>query len=306
MMSSTHRIFHATDKRLSVVRFVLCLVFGVYSLGLISYTLSEFVSAEAACTHCFKGEGAFAGGTGPNGEASTPTNRYVNVGYVGGTGPNSFSGNDATKISNAINTAAGAWNTRTAEDGTSTVPYNVQQTNLASKVNVTIGLVDRIPGKNPGDPDACGGIIVTPDANGNVKEATLLIPKNIFNSLTQDEIAKIVEHELGHFFGLENIGDSSTGQCDSIMDKANDASCKVKNNISKGDVSTVLKHVNNNNSCDRKRKGGLNPLGGGGPVEPSIPYYYPTICYYFILEVPHYSEGSYMYSDYYLEDVICI
>jgi hypothetical protein len=105
---------------------------------------------------------------------------------------------------------------------------------------------------------------------------------------------------------LENIGDSQTGRCDSIMDKAPDEKCKVKNNISKGDVSTVIKHVNENNKCDRKRKGGLNPLSGGGPVEPPIPYYYPTICYYFILEVPHYNEGRYMYSDYYLEDIICI
>lgn len=49
--------------------------------------LKRFIAlAIAACTHCFKGEGAFAGGTGPNGEASTATNRYVNVGYVGGTG----------------------------------------------------------------------------------------------------------------------------------------------------------------------------------------------------------------------------
>ena len=302
---NTNSMFDVTDKRPSLMRFVLCLVLGVYSFGLISYTLSEFVSVEAACTHCFKGEGAFAGGTGPNGQASTPSNRYVNVAYVGGTGPNSFSGNAATKISNAINTAAGAWNNAVAEDGTSKTPYTVQQTRSASKVNVTIGLVDRIPGKAPGDPDACGGIKVFPDANGNVKEAAILIPKDIFNSLTQDEIAKIVEHELGHFFGLENIGDSSTGQCDSIMDKAPDEKCKVKNNISKGDVSTVLKHVNENNKCDRKRKGGLNPLVGGGPVEPPIPFYYPQVCYYFILEVPHYSEGRYLYSDYYLEDIIC-
>lgn len=287
------------------MRFVLCLVLGLYSLGLISYTLSEFVSGEAACTHCFKGESAFAGGTGPNGEASTPSNRYVNVGFAA-KGPDSFPASDASKISNAINTAAAAWNNAVAEDGTSRVPYNVQQTTNGNKVNVVISLVDRIPGKTPGDPDACGGIRIIPDANGNPNNAVVLLPKNIFNSRTQDEVAKIIEHELGHFFGLENIGDSSTGQCDSIMDKANDATCKVKNNISKGDVSTVIKHVNENNKCDRKRKGGLNPLSGGGPVEPAIPYYYPAICYYFILEVPHYNEGRYMYSDFYLEDIICI
>lgn len=286
------------------MRFALCLFLGLYSFGLISYTLSEFVTGEAACTHCFKGEGAFAGGTGPNGQASTPSNRYVNVGFAV-KGPNSFAATDASKISNAINTAAAAWNNAVAEDGTSKTPYNVQQTTNGNKVNVTITLVDKIPGKAPGDPSACGGIYVPPDANGNITKAQILIPKDIFNSLTQDEVAKIVEHELGHFFGLENIGDSSTGQCDSIMDKAPDEKCKVKNNISKGDVSTVLKHVNENNKCDRKRKGGLNPLGGGGPREPPIFYYYPMICYYYILEVPHYSEGRYLYSDYYLEDILC-
>ena len=304
-MMSTKSMFDVTNKRPSLMRFVLCLVLGLYSLGLISYTLAGFVSAEAACTHCFKGEGAFAGGTGPNGEASTPTNRYVNVGFAAA-GPNSFPASDASKISGAINTAAGAWNNAVGEDGTSHTPYNVQQTTNGNKVNVVVSLVDRIPGKTPSDPDSCGGIRVIPDANGNVSKAQILIPKNIFNSLTQDEVAKIVEHELGHFFGLENIGDSSTGRCDSIMDKAPDEACKVKNNISKGDVSTVNKHANQNNQCDRKRKGGVNPLSGGGPVEPAIPFYYPTICYYFILEVPHYSEGRYMYSDYYLEDIICI
>lgn len=291
-----------TVKKVTLMKFVLCLVLGLYSCGLIAYTLSEWLAAEAACTHCFKGESAFAGGTGPNGQASTPTNRYVNVAYVGGAGPNSFTGNDVSKISNAINTAANAWNNAVGEDGTSKVPYTVQQTRSASNVNVTIGLVDRVPGKNP---DACGGIDVVLDANGNVKEAVMVLKKDIFNGLTQDQVAKVIEHELGHFFGLENIGDSSTGQCESIMDKANDAKCTVKNNISKGDVSTVNKHVNNNSNCDRKRKGGLNPLSGGGPREPPIFYYYPMICYYYILEVPHYSEGRYLYSDYYLEDILC-
>jgi hypothetical protein len=282
------------------MRFTLCLVLGLYSFGLISYTLSELLSADAACTHCFKGENAFAGGKGPNGEASTPTNRYVNVGFVA-SGTGSFTGADATKISSAINTAAGTWNGAPAEDNTSHVPYNVQQTTNANKVNIVVGLVDQVPGK----PDACGGIDVEVDSNGNVTKATMVIKKDVFRNMTDAEVAKVVEHELGHFFGLENIGDSSTGQCDSIMDKAN-ASCKVKNNISKGDVSTVIKHINNNNGCDRKRKGGVNPLSGGGPVEPPITIYYPRICYWFILEVPHYSEGRYLYSDYYLEDIICI
>lgn len=284
------------------MRFVLCLVLGLYSLGMVSYTLTELLGAEAACTHCFKGETSFAGGTGPQGQASTPSNRYVNVAYVGGSGPNSFTGSDVTKISNAIDAAGNAWRNQVGEDNTSHVPYNVQQTRDPNKVNVTIGLVDKVPGK----PDACGGIAVEVDSNGNVKSAVMVIRKEIFNGLTQDEVAKVIEHELGHFFGLENIGDSHTGQCDSIMDKANDASCKVRNNISKGDVSTVNKHINNNNNCDRKRQGGVNPLSGGGPVEPPIPIYYPRICYWFILEVPHYSEGHYLYSDFYLEDIICI
>jgi Pregnancy-associated plasma protein-A len=300
-MNSTSTMLDLAAKRSALVKCALCLALGFYSFGLMVYTLSNWFAGEAACTHCFKGEAAFAGGKGPNGEASSPTNRYVNVAYVGGSGPNSFAGNDASKISNAINTAAAAWNNTVGEDGTSRIPYTVQQTRSASKVNVTIGLVDRVPGKNP---DACGGIDVVLDSSGNVKEAVMVLKRDIFNGLTQDQVAKVIEHELGHFFGLENIGDSSTGQCDSIMDKANDAKCTVKNNISKGDVSTVNKHVNNNNNCDRKRKGGLNPLGGSR-IEPPIPNYYPMICYYYILEVPHYSEGRYLYSDYYLEDVLC-
>lgn len=293
-----------TNRRASLMRFALCLVLGLYSLGLISYCFSEWLIVEAACTHCFQKETAFTGGTGPNGEASTPTNRYVNVGFLTGTGQYSFTGNDATKVSNAINTAAAAWNNAVGEDGTSKTPFMVQQTTNVNKVNVQIGLADRIPGKNP---DACGGIAVEVDNNGNITAAFVLLRKEIFRGLTQDQVAKVIEHELGHFFGLENIGDSSTGMCDSIMDKANDAKCTVKNNISKGDVSTVNKHVSTNSKCDRLRKGGINPLSGGGdPVEPPISYYYPRICYYYIYEVPHYYEGSYIYSDYYLEDVICI
>lgn len=284
------------------MRFTLCLVLGLYSFGLVSYTLSELLSADAACTNCFKGENAFAGGKGPNGEASTPTNRYVNVGFVA-SGNGSFTGADATKISNAINTAASAWNGAPAEDNTSHVPYHVQQTTDGNKVNVVVGLVDRIPTKL-GEPDACGGIDVEVDSNGNITKATMILRKDIFQNLTDAEVAKIVEHELGHFFGLENIGDSSTGRCASIMDKAG-STCKVTNNISKGDVSTVIKHATNNSQCGRKRKGGLNPLSGGGPVEPPRPIYYPRTCYWFILEVPHYNEGRYLYSDYYLEDIIC-
>lgn len=285
------------------MRFGLCLLLGLYSLGMISYTLSEMLSADAACTHCFKGETAFAGGTGPHGEASTPTNRYVPVGYVGGTGPNSFAGADAAKIAGAIDTAANAWNTTVAEDNTSTIPYTVRQTRSANDVKVYVGLVDQVPG----NPNACAGIDVTVDKNGNVTGAVMVLKKGAFQNLSQDQVAKMIEHELGHFLGLADIGDSHTGQCASIMDKAKDTSCTVTNTISKGDVTTVLTHVNNNSKCDRKRQGGLNPLGGGGIEPPPLPFLYPQVCYYYWTEVPYYSEGgSYLYSDYYLDDIICL
>jgi len=83
----------------------------------------------------------------------------------------------------------------------------------------------------------------------------------------------------------------------------------VTNSISKGDVTTVRKHDDNNNQCDRKRQGGINPLGGGGgSIDPNpIPNLYPRICYYFWTEVPYYGEaGNYLYSDYYLDDIICV
>jgi len=204
------------------MRFALCLLLGLYSIGLVSYTLATVLTAEAACTHCFKGEHGFAGGKGPNGKASTSTNRYVNVGYIGGTtSPNRFTGTDATNVSAAINTAASAWNGQVAEDNTSHTNYSVRQTRSANDVNVYVGMVDSVPGNK----NACGGIDVQVDQNGNVTGAIMLLKKDAVQHLTPDQIAKIIEHELGHFFGLADIGNNSTGQCESIMDKANDASC---------------------------------------------------------------------------------
>ena len=265
------------------MKFILCCVLTAYSLGLAAYAVSQLAPAEAACTNCFSGEVAFKGGTGPNGEASTPQNRYVNVGFVvGGSSPNRFSGAEATKIGNAIDLAAGSWNTRTGESGEH-MPYTVGRSANADKVNVFIGQISEIPGKK----DACAGIMVEKDAQGNIKQAVLVIRSDVFARLTDQQVADILEHELGHFFGLADIDAGRTGQCESVMDKAS-SSCVVKHDISKGDVTTAVKFVNNNNGCNRKRGVELNILdtNPGGYIDPvPDPYYYPyPICYNFYEE----------------------
>ncbi len=265
------------------MKFILCCVLGIYSLGMAAYTISQLSPTDAACTNCFKGEGAFIDGKGPNGEASTPQNRYVNVGFV--VGANSvykFSGAETTKISDAINSAANSWNTRTGENG-ERIPYTVQQSADANKVNVFIGQVKEIPGKK----EACAGIQVEKDANGKITQASLIIRSDVFARLNSQQVADIIEHELGHFFGLADIDASHTGQCESVMDRAS-ATCVVNHDISPGDVTTAVKFVNNNSNCNRKRGVELNILDTdpGGFIDPiPDPYYYPyPICYNFYEE----------------------
>ena len=144
------------------------------------------------------------------------------------------------------------------------------------------------------------------DNTGKITGATMYLKKEVFRRLSDADVAKIIEHELGHFFGLANIGDNSTGQCESIMDKAGE-NCSQPNHISNGDVTAVRKHVSNNSQCRRKRGSGINPQGGGGVDPTYVPNLYPRTCYYYWTEDPHYNveTGEYLYSDFYLDFVIC-
>jgi hypothetical protein len=286
-------------------KIILSLLLGIYSLGLITYTLSELFFAEGACTQCYGKETAFAGGVGPNGEASTPSNRYVNVGYVN-SGGDAFTGGDATKIASAIGTASNTWNGAKGEDDTSEVPYTFTPSQNGNKVNVKISLVDKVPGDKDGG--SCGGFQANV-VGGQIKGGTIYILKSVMASQNADQIAKIIEHELGHFMGLANIDASRTDQCASIMDRSNGDGCVLNRSISKGDVSTVIKHANSNQDCKRDRNSKVqNVQGPGGYTDPTpIPYYPPT-CYYFYDAVDYYYcyDGCrYIGTVYYLTDVFC-
>jgi hypothetical protein len=288
-------------------KIILSLLLGLYSLGLITYTLSEVFLAEGACTNCYGKETAFAGGKGPNGEASTPSNRYVNVGYDNSGGANTFTGSDATKIASAISTASDAWNGAKGEDNTSEVPYTFIPSQNGNKVNVKISLVDKVPGDKDGG--SCGGFKVD-IVGGEIKGGTIYILKSTMQGQTADQIAKIVEHELGHFMGLANIDLSRMNMCESIMDRSTGDGCALNRSISKGDVSTVIKHADNNQGCKRDRKSKVDRVegGGGGYTDPTPIWYYPPTCYYFYDAVDYYYcyEGCrYIGTVYYLTDVFC-
>ena len=300
------------------MKFALCCVLSLYSLGLVAYTLSDVFSAQSACTNCYQREGAFAGGVGPNGEASTANNRYINVGFVNDPNdPARFEGDAATRISQAINTAANTWNTRTGENSNERIPFNIQASQNPSRINIVLLQVDEVPGRRePGDPPACAGIGVRRDANGNVTSpVAVYMRRDLVQTLSADQLARIIEHELGHFMGLADTDRSRAGQCDTIMDRAR-GNCVPRVGITAGDVTVVNRYVNNNQQCRRLRSGGIELLEPPGYTDPTpIPYYPPT-CYYYYDAVDVYEfcdcneSGSprgyrYVGTIYYLTDVFC-
>jgi hypothetical protein len=293
------------------MRIFLYVALTAYCFGIGVYLVSEtFYPVEAACVGCFKKELPFAGGAG-----STPTNRTVGIKYNTGALSNPFAGAEATRFEAALNIATGAWNGMTTGDnGTGNhQPYNfsLNQSMSPNDVNIGVELVNDIPDA----PNACASMSVVKNPDGSVRKGFLQIKRSALNGLTADEMAKLIEHELGHFMGLADNYDAD--HCDTVMSQA-EGDCKpLSHGIQKGDVETVNKYVADPSDCSRER--GVKPLHDevGGFTDPNpSPFYYPRTCYYFYDEVPLYQfcdcneSGSprgyrYIGSVYYLTDVFC-
>lgn len=291
------------------MRIFLYLALTAYCLAIGMYLYSETFRVEAACTTCFKKELPFGGA----GNASIPRN--IGIKYNTGTMVNAFNGAEATRFEAAMNIANGAWNgATTGDNGTGDhQPFNFSlNQNLApNSINIGVELVDEIPGS----PKACASMFVTKNPDGSVRKGYMKIKRSALNNLSADDMAKLIEHELGHFMGLADNYDAD--HCDTVMSQAGDDCKPLSKGVKKGDVETVNKYVNNPSDCSRER--GVKPLHdtGGGFVEPNpSPIYYPRYCYYFYDEIPLYQfcdcveSGSprgyrYIGSVYYLTDVFC-
>lgn len=282
-------------------RTLICAVLSLYSVGAIAYAVSELYGARAGCGGgCFKGELPFADG-------STGT-RTVNVQYREGSGPEGF-GTDSSKIAGALNSAIGNWNTAT--DGTSTTPYQFQSAQGASSPNLQIVLVDDIKGAPR---NACMQLVTTANGQtGVVQSGILYVKRSTFNNCTQDQLAELLQHELGHFIGLADFYGNAE-QCQTIMAQAKDdcAGLKGSRQISSNDVATVKKYVAHSTDCKQKRGRTSVVTGGGGYTDPNpIPSYYPYTCYYYYSAYDIYYQcdcrenGQYAFTVYVLDDVIC-
>ena len=285
------------------MRIFLYLTLTAYCLGIGVYIFSEtFYPAEAACVGCFKKELPFG-------------DNNVKIKYNSGSMTHAFNGDEATKFESAMNIADSAWNNaRTGDNGTGdSQPYTfaLDQNTPVNSVNIGVELVDEIPDA----PHACASMSVTKNSDGSIRKGYLQIKRSALNGLSADDMAKLIEHEMGHFMGLADNYDAD--HCDTVMSQAGDNCAPLSHGIQHGDVSTVNKYVNDPNDCSRER--GVKPLhdDGGGFTDPNpSPIYYPRTCYYFYDEIPLYQfcdcneSGSprgyrYIGSVYYLTDVFC-
>lgn len=281
------------------VKIILCLVLGIYSIGVGVYAVSEFYTAYGCPAGCFKGEKPFKDG-------ATGT-RDVNVQFRE-TGLNGFSA-DTAKVTGALSTAMGNWNTRT--DGTSTTPYHFQgaQGAAASNVNVDVILVDEIKGA----PRACMQTFTWKDpTTGNVAGARIYVKRSAFTNATQTELAELFQHEFGHVIGLADYY-ANPDQCQTTMAQAKDSCHGLRGSreISQTDVAQVKKYVDHSTDCKEPRHS-TPVIDTGGYVDPNpVPYYYPYTCYYYYSAYDFYyrcdcrENGQYAFTIYVLDDVIC-
>jgi len=285
------------------MRILLCFMLGVYSVGILSYALSEAYTADAGCATCFKGEKAFAGGAGTTG----PDNRVVNLRYATTQNGGGFLGADATKISQVISGAANDWNTH-RDNNQNTTPFNFQPNQNISQMNVNIVLVPKISDH----PNACMQLLAAPDKNtGEITSATLYVTTAALANRTVDELKLLMDHELGHFIGLRD--NYNNAQCSSIMSQAHDGCVPYAKGIQTGDVAKVRDYVSNPEGCwDKRGAKPHNIVSGGGYTDPNpIPDYYPRTCYYFYDAVDIYVSCDcrggqrYVGTVYYLTDVFC-
>lgn len=275
------------------LRFILCLMLGLYSMGAVTYALSELNKVKGGCgAGCFGSELPF--------KNSTSGTRNVNVQFTE-TGAEGF-GTGAAKISGALTTATGNWNAA----GTT---YQFQATQGSGTANLQIVLVDEIKGASR---SACMELkTFSNGSTGEIESGILYVKKSVFNHADQTQLAELLQHELGHFIGLKDFY-GNADQCQTTMAQAKDGceGLKGSKTISNDDKASVAKYVNHSTDCKGKRT--RTPVITGGYVDPNpIPTYYPYTCYYYYgaydvyYDCDCHENGQYAYTIYWLEDVIC-
>ncbi len=162
---------------------LLCIALGIYSVGILVYTLSGSAPVKGACVNCYKGETSFQGGDGSSGG-----NRMINYRF-NDTGNMAFTGDNATKITAALSTAGTNWSGIRDENGQQT-PYRLQSSQTASPnvANLGIMLVDEIAGNKK----ACMGIQVVYNPDGSVRKGFISVKRSVMENLTTDEIARLL------------------------------------------------------------------------------------------------------------------
>jgi len=285
------------------MKIILSVVLGIYSLAMATYVVSEMYSVYGDCTAgCYKGETAFGSGS----------SRGVNVQYRS-SGSDGVPVAQQSKVSSALTTAVSHWNTAT--DSTQTPsPYNFQNVQGSGTPNVEIIVLDDL--KSTDGRPACAQLATTANPQtGQIEKAELRLKKSVVENSSPQDLAEIIEHELGHFIGLADYYGNAE-QCETIMAQAQsgcNSGLKGSQKISKNDVANVKKYVANAGQCKGQRSKSSSVTGGGGGggfTDPNpAPIFYPRTCYYFYDAVDLYwcYDGcSYIGTVYYLTDVFCL
>jgi hypothetical protein len=286
------------------MKIILSVVLGIYSMAMATYAVSEMYSVYGDCTAgCFKDEQAFGSGSPRN----------VNVQYKT-SGDVAFPVTQQSKVGNALGTALNNWNIATDNTNT-TSPYSFQNNQGSGTPNVEIIFVNDIKDKDGKEICAQTKIDFVPGTR-QVRNATISLKKNLVENSSQQDLAEIIQHEIGHFMGLADFYGKNPDQCETTMAQAESgcaAGLKGSQKISKNDVANVKNYVSNTSQCKQTREK-VNSVtggggGGGGFTDPNpAPIFYPRTCYYYYDAVDLYwcYDGcSYVATVYYLTDVIC-